>query len=433
MIANLRQRMPGVQFLGITLDCDNFLKQHGTGAFPLLASAMPLPNGSNVSGAELLNRTDEVANSTTQFSFAVWSRRLKRLIRGVPGLASLLKRGRAQFAVISREMSHFFKAYRVLRTQDLLLISGGGQLDDEWGGPWELPFALCKWTVLARLAGVPCAAASVGACKMSSTASRVFLSLTLRMCCYRSYREAKTRAIASSLLPRAKNDSVVPDVAFSLPDSEFPFPVGSIRKMARGRPVIAVSPIAYGKPGNWPTPDHGVHDRYLQQLARVLSCLSYRGYFVLVVCSSLGDDEGVIPDLLARLSDELRQSLDEHVHFPTIRAWRDLVATLLDVDYLIASRLHGAILGFMTQTPTVAISFDPKVDWMMEDVHQTAYLLRIRDFTAEEVLDALDRITVRRDAVLEQIVSYRKEALFASSQQYDTLARLALARHQQLN
>ena len=42
MIANLRQRMPGAQFFGITLSCDNFLKQHGVGAFPLLAASMPL-------------------------------------------------------------------------------------------------------------------------------------------------------------------------------------------------------------------------------------------------------------------------------------------------------------------------------------------------------------------------------------------------------
>lgn len=415
MIANLRRRMPNAQFLGITLGCDNFLKQHGTGAFPLLASAMP------------------VSNRPRGWAEGVPSNRVKRLVRRVPGLVPLLKIARGLATRIFRETLHSFKAYRLLRTQDLLLISGGGQLDDEWGGPWEFPFALWKWALLARLARVPCAAASVGACKISSTPSRVLLSLTLRMCCYRSYREAKTKAIAASLLPRAKNDSVVPDLAFSLPDSEFPSPVGSIRKIARGRPVIALSPISYGKPGNWPTPNHAVHDRYLHQLARVLSCLPRRGYFVIVVCSSLGDDESVIPDLLAHLGNELKQSLDEQIHFPTIRTWRDLVAVLREADYLIASRLHGTILGFMTQTPTVAISFDPKVDWVMEDLLQTDYLLHIRDFTAEGVLDALDRIKLRREAVVDQIVSYRTSALFTSARQYDTLAKLVPMPYQSHN
>ena len=327
------------------------------------------------------------------------------------------------------------EGYRVLRTQDLLVVSGGGQLDEEYGGAWRLPFAICKWVLLARLARVPCAMASIGAGRITSPTSRMFVSMALRMCCYRSFRETKSRAIVASLLPRAMNDSVVPDLAFSLPDSELPSPVGNIRTMARGRPVIVLSPMAYAKPGSWPTPNRALYDRYVQQMAQVLSCLSRRGYFLVVACSSLGDDESVIPDLLGRLDDEMKCSLDGQIHFPTIKTWRDLVAVLRDADYLIASRLHGTILGFVTQTPAVAISFDPKVDWVMEDLHQTDYLLHIRDFTAEDVLNALDRIKVRRDAVVERHYLLRQEILSASAsaRQYDFLAGLALKHHQSNN
>jgi len=245
----------------------------------------------------------------------------------------------------------------------------------------------------------------------------------------------KSRAIAASILPRAMNDSVVPDLAFSLPDSELPSPVGGIREMARGRPVVALSPIAYVKPGNWPNPNRALYDRYVQQLALALSCLSRRGCFLVVACSSLGDDESVIPDLLERLDDDMKRSLDGQIHFPTIKTWRDLVAVLRDVDYLIASRLHGTILGFVSQTPAVAISFDPKVDWVMEDLRQTDYLLHFQDFTAEDVLNAFDRIKLCRDAAVEQIASYR-QGIFSSSasaRQYDFLAGLALRHHQAHN
>ena len=108
---------------------------------------------------------------------------------------------------------------------------------------------------------------------------------------------------------------------------------------------------------------------------------------------------------------------------------------LRDVDYLIASRLHGTILGFVSLTPAIAISFDPKVDWVMEDLHQTDYLLHFQDFTADDVLNAFDRMKVRRDAVVEQIASYRQEILSssASARQYDFLAELALRHHQAHN
>jgi polysaccharide pyruvyl transferase WcaK-like protein len=99
----------------------------------------------------------------------------------------------------------------------------------------------------------------------------------------------------------------------------------------------------------------------------------------------------------------------------------------LDTDVLIASRLHSTILGFVAQRPTVAISFDPKVDWVMEDLGQTDYLLRIQDFTAAEVIEALERIELRRNAVMDGIGAYRDAVLPALASQYDALAELAMA------
>jgi polysaccharide pyruvyl transferase WcaK-like protein len=434
MIANLRQRMPRAQFLGITLDCDNFLKQHGVGAFPLLADSMPFSYRSRESLAKNPNGTERPAIESGDPVWKDLATPGRRALGIVPGLAPFLKRARARLAAIRRELLHSFEGYRVLRQQDLLIVSGGGQLDDKWGGPWRLPFAVCKWVLLARAAGVPCAVASVGACcQITVPASRLLFWIALRLCSYRSYRDTNSRDIAASFLPRATNDAVVPDLVFSMPDSELPSPVGGIRALACGRPVIALSPIAYAKPGNWPTPDRDLHDRYVQQMAKVLTCLARHGYFVIVVCSSLGDDEAVIPDLLGRLDDEMKHNLDGQVYFPTIKSWRDVVVALGEADYLIASRLHGTILGFLAETPAVAISFNPKVDWLMEDLCQTDYLLQIGDFTAEDVFNALDRLKARRSAAVDQIVSYRKSTASASARQYDTLTRLVLAHHQSRN
>jgi polysaccharide pyruvyl transferase WcaK-like protein len=433
MIANLRQRLPEAQFTGITLSCDNFLRQHGVVAFPLLAASMPPSFGSRIG---LAKEPNEAQASTTGADSAVskdWTRPLRRALRMVPGLMPVLKGARAWVNTIRREILHSSEGYRLLRTHDLLIVSGGGQLDDEWGGAWELPFAVCKWVLLARLARVPCAMASVGAGKITSWASRMLFSIALRVCRYRSYRETKTSAIAAGLLSRATNDPVVPDLVFGLPDSELPSPVGDIRTMARGRPVIALSPIAYGKPENWPTPNRDLHDRYVQQIAQLLPRLAGQGYFLIIACSSLGDDESVIDEILGRLDAEAKHRLDGQVYFPKVNTWRDLVAVLYDAEYLIASRLHGTILGFMTQTPVIAISFDPKVDWVMEDLHQTDYLLQIRDFTAEEVLDALDRITPCKNAVVERITSYRQKVLPALARQYDSLASLVLEHYQSRN
>src|ERR1700722_1299827 len=41
IIANLQLRLPGAQFSGISLNCDNFVEQHAMDAFPLCATSIP--------------------------------------------------------------------------------------------------------------------------------------------------------------------------------------------------------------------------------------------------------------------------------------------------------------------------------------------------------------------------------------------------------
>jgi polysaccharide pyruvyl transferase WcaK-like protein len=306
-----------------------------------------------------------------------------------------------------------------------LVVSGGGQLDEEWGGPWGHPFTLFKWAILARIIQIPFVIASVGACKATSRTSRLFLSATLRLARYRSYRDKNSREFAAGLLQRAAGDSVVPDLAFSLLSSELPMPVG-IHASAQGRTIVAISPIAYAKPGSWPNEDRALYDRYLQQMAHVVSELLERGYFLVIVWSDLSDTS-VVPELLGGLDQKSKKRLAQQMHIPTIMTWKDLVALLLDVDFLIASRLHSAILGFVARRPTIAISFDPKVDWVMEDLGQTDYLLQIRDFAAKDVIEALHSLELRRELVMEQIASYLHGITSAFALQYDGLVELARA------
>jgi polysaccharide pyruvyl transferase WcaK-like protein len=430
VIGNLRLRLPGAQFSGISLNGDNFVERHGTRSFPLCGSDGPFYRMYRGNVTDQPGDGESLARTCSAKSWN--STLIKRALKRVPALWPCLKMIHALGRRVYREVRHCAGGYRFLRMQDLLIVSGGGQLDEEWGGPWGHPFTLFKWAVLARTARVPYAIASVGACNIASTTSRLFLSAALRMAQYRSYRDNHSRDIASRLLQRPVGESVVPDLAFSLPPSDLLPPAG-IRSIAPGRTIVAISPIAYAKPGSWPCPNRALHDRYLQQMTDVVAQLLVRGYFLVIVCSSLGDDERVILELLERLDEQFREIVARQIHIPRIRTWKDLIASLRDVDLLIASRLHSAILGFLTQTPTVAISFDPKVDWVMEDVGQTDYLMHIRDFTSEDVIEAVDRIELHKSFVSGQIRSYQRAILSASTRQYDALIELAMASHRRPN
>ncbi len=427
IIANLRLRLPGAQFSGVSLNCDNFVERHGAGAFPLCASQgkfyrMCQGRITQSSGEGRSPETSSGEKRTT-------SSHLRRVLKQVPVLWPCLRWIRSLERCVYGELRHFAQGYRFLHTQDLLIVSGGGQLDEEWGGPWGHPFALFKWAILARIAGVPYAIASVGACKITSIMSRFFLSIALRTARYRSYRDLNSREAAGRLLRRAARDPVVPDMAFSLPSAELPTRPG-IRANSRERMSVAISLIAYARPGSWPRPKPAVYERYLQEMTRLLAHLLTRDCLLVLLSSSLGDDDRVIPELLGRLDAEAREKAPGQMRFPIIKTWKDFVAALYAVDFLVASRLHSTILGFVAQTPTVAISFDPKVDWVMQDLGQADYLLHIRDFVAEDVIQALDHIELHSSSVAAQIRSYQLGVHSAFARQYDTLAQLALASYE---
>jgi polysaccharide pyruvyl transferase WcaK-like protein len=424
MIANLRVRIPDAHISGITLNSASFLERHGAGGFPLCASRLPFYGMSDVdatSAPRVENRN--VADSGGQRVGSNWKSALKGILGEIPGARRVGKRLRSNFATVRGEIRHFLGARLFLRSQDLLIVSGGGQLDEEWGGPWGHPFSLLKWAVLAKLVRVPFAIVSVGTGKAASPVSRMFFATALRLAGYRSFRDVNSRSIAAKWLAAAGRDDVIPDLAFSLP-SLAPART-NLRLVANGRPIVALSPIAYAKPGSWPRQDQAVYDRYRHQMAQVVSGLVESGYFVAVVWSSAGDDEKIFSEIMDCLDPETREKAAKQIFLPSISNWKELSALLEDVDFLVASRMHSTIIGFLAGTPTVAISFDPKVDWVMQDLEQKEYLLQIGDFTAKQVIHVLANLAQNHATVVEQIASYRARVSPQLSGQYDALAKLA--------
>ena len=406
MIANISVRLPSALISGISLNCDNFKQRHGHDAFALCSGNRPFYS---------LSREEVSVHSIKT--------KIKKIVKRLPILGWLAKSLYKLTTWLWGELRHWVGACRFLLDQDLVIVSGGGQLDEEWGGPWGHPFALFKWAILARMLKVPFTFASVGACKVTSTTSRFFLSMALRMARYRSYRDKHSRQIAAGLLKQTAKDPIVPDLAFSMPSSELSTH-RNIRSKTQGRKIVAISPIIYAKPENWPFADQNIYQRYVCEMGRIVSHLLRNNYFVDIIWSS-SDDKAVIPEILEHL-DYQSAKFASSLSIASITSWKDIVSALVDVDFLVASRLHSAILGFLTQKPVIAISFDPKVDWLMQDFRQCDYLLHIHNFTAEDVIKALCRLEVRDRIVVGQIASYRSEIASAFEPQYRILAECAM-------
>ena len=417
MIANLGLLFPNAEFSGISLNNENYLRQHGTFAFPLCASGLTFYGMSS--------DTTSPGHAANLGGLQGFKSILKLGLRRIPGVARLLGALKPHIKALRSEILHCTSGYHFLKDHELIVVCGGGQLDEEWGGPWGHPFALFKWAMLSRLAGVPLVIASVGACKVQSRLSRFFLSQALRRSCYRSYRDEESKQIASGFFRHAANDSVVPDLAFGLPESEFPKP-SAFEVPTTTKAIVAISPIIYAKPGFWPLSDRSLYEQYLDKLAEAVTHLLQADSFLIFLWSARSD-ESAIPELISRLDAKSMGRLQGQALFPNPATWKELLALLRSAEYLIASRLHSSILGFVAQVPVVAISFDAKVDRVMEDLGQTEALLQIASFEASDVIETLKMLEMHRDEVIGKLRAYLRQSLEASGRQYEALARIAIA------
>ena len=144
VVANVGGRLPNARFGGICLNCTNFVERHGVEAFPLAGRNIPwysvwpfVPGTSPPHG-------------TNQKGFSIWAT-VKVALKNVPVLLRCLRVAAIipqeilrVAAIIPQEIFHSVGGYRFLCKQDLLVVSGGGQLNEQYGGAWGQPFALFK-------------------------------------------------------------------------------------------------------------------------------------------------------------------------------------------------------------------------------------------------------------------------------------------------
>jgi polysaccharide pyruvyl transferase WcaK-like protein len=377
MLANVRRWRPGARLVGLSLNPTDTTERHAIPAYPLY----PKCAGGKSSSA---GGTPAPAPFSPQ-ALTVKAR-VKDLMRSQPVIGWVLTPALALRRWIERagqEASFSFQAWRRLRDFELLVISGGGQLDDSWGGPWRHPFTLFRWTLLARLAGARVVFLSIGAGPLNARLSRGFCCAALALADYTSYRDAESATFVREHLGRG-DERVVPDLAFSLgacPPSD----------AAADARYAAVGPMPYFDPRSWPDKDAATYADYLERMCAIVAGLIDRDYPVVLFGSDIHMDERVIRDLLDRIADRAPAAASRvrYQPTPTVPA---LMSLLQGAEFVVASRYHGVLLSHLLATPAIAISYHPKVTSLMKDAGQSEYCLDLAVATAPDVLTCTDRL-----------------------------------------
>lgn len=405
-IANIRKRLPNVRILLITLSPDDTSRLHGVPSFPI--GVTTFGPGIPVREEAATPDVDEARGS------AVTRRRITvdRVLRALGARAARASRAIVYWTGLL-ELGHITRALSTMRGASMLVVSGGGQLDDYWGGPLRHPYALLKWTLIARAMGARVVYLSVGTCSLGRL-SRMLLRIALPLAAYRSFRDAGSKSLAS-FASCTTQDEVRPDLAFSC---ETPSAIRTEGVQPPGL-VLGVSPIAYLS-RIWPESDSVVYTRYLQSLADAIAQVAARGHRIVLFTSDPVDCTAV-SDLCGLVHTAGQNLPADRVVVRETFTLKDFFGQILRCDLFVASRLHGVLLANLVGTPTLAISYDRKVDAYMQDAHLARFCVDIRNVSHQILMSRLDELAAEAPVVRRRLREMTQTNRRHLEEQYDRI------------
>ena len=391
----LRERWPDVVLRAFTLHPERTSKGHGVEAEFLTGVNRPMFLSARGDGP-----------------FPVRAARgLARRTRSIPLLGNLCSVAADLTAAVVFESISLRSAWRWLKTADLLLASGGGQLDAVWGGAWGQPYALARWAWLAQRAGVPFAFLSVGYGGAQTRMSKRLLRYAVSRAAYCSVRDSGSRSLTRQLGVTA-DLPVVPDLAFALR-------TGAPLRPRRPGLDVGISPMVYMRPGSWPNESLAEYQRYLTLWAGLVSDRVGRGDRVHLFVTDPADMNAV-RDLWDQLDAAARAGCSiEGANTPDA-----LLELFRRLDVVVSSRLHGVLLAIVAGRPVLALSHERKVRAVMSDAGIDSFCADLPTATMDQIAERLGNLTDQLDACARRVRDYAAIARGAVREQDEMLPRL---------
>jgi polysaccharide pyruvyl transferase WcaK-like protein len=375
IISNIRRRLPNARLVAFSLNPEDTEARHGLTSYPITWS--------------FPRNKDSVPASDSHSS--------KGLGLG-PRLKARLKEWRVLYAVtkpihdIGRELGHLISSRRLVKSLDLLIISGGGQLSELWRGPWSHPYNVFKFCVLAKLSGTPIFIIGVGAGPLRHPLSRFFARWSVRLAAYASFRDVESQTLIHNLGPSAKT-YVCPDPAYALDLRD----CVTTSHPQKARQKVGLNPIGFCDPRIWPRQDDRAYDLYLEKLATFSSWLLAHDYDVEIFTGEISVDRYAIEDLRRRLpASMLRHGRAKACCHP-MYSLKDLLVQMSTFDFVITSKFHGVIFSHLLGKPVIALSYHHKIQDLMRASQHGQYCLDIDNFEVGSLVNVFGLLVDNND------------------------------------
>ena len=376
IICAFRERFPRVEFIAFTYDIADTVQRHGIIAEP----GIP---GVSTTAQAVVGEAAAPSRSQSAGGSGV-AARTKHLLRSIPMIRRMAGRARSLLSgtrAVLHELGFLPTCVRNVRRVDLMVVAGGGQISDQFYGPWNFPYKLLKWAVLARLFHRKFIFMNVGASRLTSPLSKIFVRWALRLAHYKSFRDETSERVARQI-GLEDSGGVFPDLVFGLPVA----PAAGGTNRAGRRHVVGVNVFPHRDPRYAPDGDSGAYQDYLKMTASYVRSIVGEGYDVLVFPTQVRADVWVIDELMEMLSSEQGVSSVSRADVTSIG---DLVNALNSVDIVVATRFHALVFCLLLGKPVVALANQDKMIDLMKSMNQDEYLLDVDKVKPTQVSEKL--------------------------------------------
>jgi len=292
---------------------------------------------------------------------------------------------------VFRELAFLVSSLRNLRSFDLLVVSGGGQLTER-SGPWGFPYAVFTWGLMAKAARIRCLFLNVGAGPLKHPLSRFFVTRALFAADYVSFRDVQSQALAH-------------DIGFTGPSQVFPdnvynleAPSSEVSSRKRDHSVVGIAPMPYPfcDPREHPSGHQAIYEDFIAKFAIFASSLARQSYSLELFGSDTGADPSAIEDLRTVLQNRHNISVSP---YDPVNSVSGLLFRMSAMDYVVTCRFHGVVFAHLLNKPVLAISHHPKVADLMEALGLSKYCMDIQTFDPNRLTDTFASLVNDADEV----------------------------------
>jgi len=391
-IANIRSRVPSAHLVAFSSIPEDTRERHKLESYPIFWSYRR-GNGSEAPPAK----------TTTLAS------RLKQALKRCMILYVLAK----PVHDVVHEIVHLVRTYRIVKSLDLFLVAGGGQLCELWR---PLPYNVFKFCMLAKLSHTPLFIVSVGAGPLNRPLNKIFARWSVRLADYASFRDVESQALLHTL-GVTRETHVYPDPAYALNLH------GYLRRAPSKveRAKVGINPMGFCDPRLWPRKDVAAYTKYMDKVAQFSTWLLAHDYDLEIFTSDIAVDNWAIEDLKDKLIADGLKDLDSRVVVRPVLDLEGLLRQMATFQFVVTSKFHGVVFSHLLRKPVIALSYHHKIDDLMRAVGHEEYCLDIEHFSVQSLIETFERLVVKSESLKcqfrQETARYRKSL----ERQFDNL------------